>query len=160
TNTPGASITLPSSPNSLVFAPAGGKAFLGSANGLMIFTPGGSSTASTVVQLSNVPGKVLAISLDGTQVVVGDALSIPNQVYIVTQPASGNPIATPLLIPGAIAGAFSPDGLKAFIIGKATASDSNADTLYVYSTAQALKTVPLGTPVNTVSFYANGSLAY
>jgi hypothetical protein len=163
TNTPGASTTLPSSPNSLVFAPptsANSRAFMGSANGLMIFTAGGASTAATVAQLNNVPGKVLAVSLDGTQVIVSDTLSSPNQVYIVNQPSTGNAIATPLLIPGATAAAFSPDGLKAFIVGKSSPSDLNPDTLYVYSTVHALQTIPLGTAVNSVSFYANGSLAY
>ena len=160
TNTPGASTTLPSSPNSFVFAPDGKKAYLGSAGGLMAFTPSGASTSATVSQLNNAPGKVLAVSLDSTQVVVSDTLSNPNQVYIVNQPSTGNPSTTPLLIAGATAAAFSPDGMKAFIIGKASPSDPNSDTLYVYSSLQALKTVPLGTAANSVSFYANGALAY
>jgi hypothetical protein len=76
-----------------------------------------------------------------------------------------------LLIPGATAAAFSPDGLKGFILGKASENDPtkndpvNSDTLYVYSTVLAVQTVPLdptaiGTTANAVSFYANGALAY
>lgn len=160
TNAAGVSTTLPSSPNSLVFSLAKSttanvnKAFLGSSAGLMIFTPGGTSTSSTVSQLSNVPGKVLAVSVDGDKVIVSDTLSNPNQVYVVSGLASttGAPTSTALLISGATAAAFSPDGLKAFITA--------GNTLYVYSTVQALATVPLAAPSNAVSFYANGALAY
>jgi len=163
TNTPGASVTLPSSPNSFVFSASSSKAYLGSSAGLMIFNPAnvGSTSTNPVTQVNNVPGKVLAVSIDGTQAVVSDTLSNPNQVYMVNQPATGNASATPLLIPGATAAAFSPDGLKAFIVGKSSQSDPNAgDALYVYSSLQALKVIPLSSPANAVSFYANGALAY
>ena len=159
TNAPGISTTLPSSPNSLVFAPVAGtgtnaaiKAYLGSSAGLMIFSAGTSATAGTVNQLSNVPGKVLAVSLDGDKVVVSDIKSIPNQVYIVSGLTGSSTNSVPLLISGVNAAAFSPDGLKAFLIG--------GSTMYVYSASLALKTVTLPTTANTVSFYANGSLAY
>ncbi len=151
-NTPGASTTLPSSPNSFVFAATTNKAYLGSSAGLMTFDPGATGGTNPVTQMNNVPGKVLAVSLDGTQIVVSDTQSTPNQVYIVTQPKSGAATTTPLLITGATAAAFSPDGLKAFI--------TSGSTLYVYSPSQALKTIPLASAVNSVSFYANGSLAY
>ncbi len=149
-NVVGASSTLPSSPNSFVFNPQGTKAFLGSDEGLMVFTPGSATGTNPVNQLSSVPGKVLAVSLDGNKVVVADTKSSPNQVYIVDQGTNGS--TTPLFISGATAAAFSPDGLKAFITA--------GSTLYVYSTLQALKTVPLNGPANAVAPYANGSLFY
>jgi hypothetical protein len=152
TNTPGSSATLPSSPNSFVFSPTGSKAYLGSAAGMMIFSPAAASGTNPVTQLNNVPGKVLAVSLDGNKIVVSDTLSNPNQVYIVDQSATGTTPLTPLLISNATAAAFSPDGVKAFITA--------GNTLYVYSTVQALKTIPLSAAVNAVSFYANGALAY
>ena len=151
-NTAGSSTTLPSSPNSLVFAPTGKPAYLGSSGGLMIFDPTAASGTNPVTQKSNVPGKVLAVSLDGNKVVVSDTLSNPNQVYIVDQTSGSAAPLTALLISGATAAAFSPDGLKAFITA--------GSTLYVYSTMQALKTIPLSAAVNAVSFYANGALAY
>lgn len=151
-NTAGSSTTLPSSPNSLVFAPTGKPAYLGSSGGLMIFDPTAASGTNPVTQKSNVPGKVLAVSLDGNKVVVSDMLSNPNQVYIVDQTSGSAAPLTSLLIPGATAAAFSPDGLKAFITA--------GSTLYVYSTVQALKTIPLSAAVNAVSFYANGASAY
>ncbi len=152
TNTPGGSITLPSSPNSFVFSPTGSKAYLGSSAGLMTFDPAAAAGANSVTQMSNVPGRVLAVSLDGTKVIVSDTLSNPNQVYIVDQAGSTAAPPTALLISGATAAAFSPDGLKAFITA--------GNTLYVYSTVQALKTISLPAPANAVSFYANGALAY
>lgn len=148
-NVVGASTTLPSSPNSFVFNQQGTKAFLGSDEGLMIFNPG-STTATT--QLTNVPGKVLAVSLDGNRVVVADTKSSPNQVYVVDASTATTSVTASLFITGATAAAFSPDGLKVFVTA--------GNTLYVYSTLQALQTVALNGPVNAVAPYANGSLLY
>jgi hypothetical protein len=153
TNAAGNSATLPSSPNSMLFAPTGKSIFLGSSAGLIIFNPAATGSANPVSQLASAPGKVLAVSLDGDKVIVSDTLSNPNQVYVVSGfSGTGAAVATPLLIPGATAAAFSPDGLKAFITA--------GSTLYVYSTVQSLKTIPLAAPANAVSFYANGALAY
>jgi hypothetical protein len=161
TNAPGVSTTLPSSPNSLIFSPvaasgtgtsSGLRAYLGSSAGLMIFTPGTSTTGGTLLQLSDVPGKVLAVSLDGDKAVVSDTRSVPNQVYIVSGVLGSARTVVPLLLPGVTAASFSPDGLKAFLVA--------SNTLYVYSNSLALKTVALPAPETAVSFYANGSLAY
>ena len=149
-NLVGASSTLPSSPNSFLFNPQGTKAFLGSDEGLMILSPGAASGTNPVTQLNNVPGKVLAVSLDGNKVIVADTKSSPNEVFIVDQGTSGT--ITSEFISGATAGAFSPDGLKAFITA--------GNTLYVFSTLEALKTVPLNGPANAVAPYANGALLY
>jgi trimeric autotransporter adhesin len=149
-NLVGASSTLPSSPNSFLFNPQGTKAFLGSDEGLMILSPGAASGTNPVTQLNNVPGKVLAVSLDGNKVIVADTKASPNEVFIVDQGTSGT--ITSEFISGATAGAFSPDGLKAFITA--------GSTLYVFSTLEALKTVPLNAPANDVAPYANGALLY
>jgi len=148
-NVVGASTTLPSSPNSFVFNQQGTKAFLGSEEGLMIFSPGATGTAT---QLTGVPGKVLAVSFDGNNVVVADAKSNPNQVYVVDASTAAPVVTASLFISGATASAFSPDGLKVFIAA--------GSSLYVYSTLQALQTVPLNGPANAVAAYANGALLY
>jgi uncharacterized protein YjdB len=153
-NVVGSSSTLPSSPNSFVFIPAGTKAFLGSDAGLMTFTPG---STSSVPQMNNVPGKVLALSLDGNKIIVSDTKSIPNQVYIIDQASGSTAPLTSLFISGAAAAAFSPDGLKAFILGQQAFP---GDTLYVYSAFQTLKKIALSSSANAVSPYANGALAY
>src|SRR5438270_2708783 len=72
TNTAGTAISLPQQPLSLTFNSAGTKAYLGSANGLMIFDAATNVVTATV---SNAPGRVLAISPDGNQIITssGDA---------------------------------------------------------------------------------------
>jgi hypothetical protein len=162
TNAPGLATTLPSSPNSFIFSPLAGtsrtgsaaalKGFLGSSAGLMVFSVGTSTTAGTIAQLQNVPGKVLAVSLDGDKVIVSDTKSNPNQVYVVSGFLSSNETVVPLLLPNVNAAAFSPDGLKAFLISGAT--------MYVYSPSQAMKTVALPASENAVSSYVNGALIY
>lgn len=148
-NTVSASSTLPSSPNSFVFAPGGSKAFLGSAAGLMTFTPG----TATIPQFNNIPGKVLAVSSDGNHIIVSDTVSSPNQVYIVDVSSATAPrITASVFISGATAASFSSEGLRAFIIG--------ANNLYVYSTLLPQKTVPLAGIANAVAPFANGALSY
>jgi hypothetical protein len=151
-NVVGASSTLPSSPNSFVFNPEGTKGFLGSDEGLMIFSPGAASGTNAVTQLNNVPGKVLAVSFDGNKIVVTDTKSTPNQVFVVDVTAATPSVTASLFITGAAAATFSPDGLKTFITA--------GNTLYVYSSQQALKTVALSAAANAVAPYANGSLIY
>jgi len=161
TNAAGNSVTLPSSPNSFIFSPTSLKAYLGSSSGLMVFTPTASTTTSPITQYTSIPGKVLAVSLDGNTAVVSDTLSIPNQVYVVTNLESGTPAPSPLLINSATAAAFSPDGLKIFILGNPTPSNPTVPpTLYVYSTVLALKQIPLSAPATAASFYTNSALAF
>jgi trimeric autotransporter adhesin len=151
-NTVGNSTTLPSSPNTFIFAPSGSKAFLGSDEGLITFTPG---TASTVTQMNNVPGKILAISPDSNKLIVSDTKSIPNQVYILGNlgaSGSASPTTTSLLITGATAAAFSPDAVRAYIVA--------GKTLYVFSDSLPLKAITLGGTANGVGSYANGALGY
>ncbi len=163
TNAPGLSTTLPSSPNSLIFSPLPGttsagkaaalKAFLGSSAGLIVFSAGSLTAAGTVTQLTNVPGKVLAVSVDGDKVIVSDTRSIPNQVYIVTGLlGTTSPTIVPLLLTGVRAADFSPDGLKVFLI--------SGSTMYVYSSSRAMKTIALPAVETAVSSYVNGSLIY
>lgn len=158
-------IVLPATPNSLVFSKLGNQAFLGTdsgqfgSRGLMIVNVSG--TTPTVTQNTSVIGKVLAVSGNGnsstgaTKVVVADNISIPNQVYIYDSMAN---TSVPLAITGATAAEFSPDGFKAFI----AAHDPTAgtDTLYVYSTLDALKAIPLTGPVNEVAFHPTGAVGY
>jgi len=156
-NVVGGSGTLPSSPNSFLFNPQGTKAFLGSDEGLMVFSPTAASGTNPVSQVNNVPCKVLAVSFDCNKVIVADTKSSPNQVYIVDASSATPAITASLFITGATAAAFAPDGLKAFI----TAGNTTiGNTLYVYSTLEALKTVPLNGPANAVAPYANGALLY
>jgi hypothetical protein len=161
-NTPGTAVTLPATPNSLVFDPSGAKAYLGtdfafsSSKGLMQITA--SASPPTTAQFPSVTGKVLAVSPEGKKVIVSGA--DPN-----TPPTSGTPAPTQVIvfdttsntpstlpIAGATAAAFSSDALKAFIIAE--------NTLYIYSTQDALQTAPLTAPATDVMFLGNGIAGY
>jgi hypothetical protein len=150
-------VVLPSAPNSFIFDPLGKKGYLGSTQGLMVFTPGGASGTSPITQYNSAPGKLLAVSNDGNTALVGDTVSVPNQVYLVDTSGTTASLIS-LQIPGATAAAFSPDGFKIFIIGNPVGS--NASTLYVYSPFESLKSIPLSGPTKAVGFYANGGFAY
>jgi hypothetical protein len=150
-NTLGTTVNLPATPNSLVFDGLGTKAYIGTNSGLL-----GSkgltvldASSNTVTQFTSTPGKVLAVSLDGSKVIVSDTADIPNQVFVFDTALNIN-IA--FSITGATAADFSPDSLKAYIIA--------GSTLYVYSKLDALQTIPLRAPANDVSFFAEGAFAY
>jgi hypothetical protein len=150
--TVGAPINLPATPNSLVFNRQGTIAYLGTdrgelgTKGLMVL-----NAPATITEFTSVTGKVLAVSPDGNTVIVSDTLATPNQVFIfITNGASHSSVA--LNITGATAADFSPDNLKAYIVA--------GNTLYVYSTLEALKTIHLNAPTNDVSFHPTGAFAY
>jgi hypothetical protein len=156
----GTILSLPRTPNSIMFNHvAAGRLYIGSNQGLMFADVGGSNPTATLVSSSPTPcnvalcGKVLAISNDGKLVVVSDTVSTPSQVYIFNGGSSTAPID--LIIPGetATAAAFSPDQLKVFIL-------TNTGNMYVYSTVDALTSVPIATSVTDVKFSADGSFAY
>ena len=70
---------------------------------------------------------------------------------------------SPLLIDSVTTAAFSPDGLKIFLVSNPSSvhpGNTTPSTLYVYSSIFATKPVPLSAPANAVGFYPNGSLAY
>jgi hypothetical protein len=175
TNLAGNPITFPEPPNSLVFDPAGDKAYAGSEFATMLITASnlGSASASPFSTFNTARGKVLAVSQNGNLAVLSDTPSCtaipacpPNQVYVITAASASSAAVTPLNISGANAAAFSPDGLKAFIIGcKAGASQcpNGGDTLYVFSTLQALQTIPLSmsaVSATSVAFSSNGAFAF
>lgn len=157
---------IPVSPNSFLFDPAGDKLFMGSDFGAETVNPANfSGNTSAFTTLGTVTGKVLAVSNNGNSAVFSDTIHNPNQVYVVqTAPTS---VTTPLNISSATTAAFSPDGLKAFIVG-----GTNATSLYVYSPLQALQqyvatTTPptnpqfnLAGPADAIAFSPNGAFAY
>src|SRR5437879_12150815 len=110
----------------------------------------------TVNTFNAVTGKVLAVSPDGNKAVVSDtsitATHAQQDVSIFDQANSGSHVD--LLISGVTAADFSPDGLKVYMVG------ANTNNLYVYSSADGLKTIPLTAPTNDVSFFSNRTFAY
>jgi hypothetical protein len=165
-DTVGNPVGLPATPNSLVFDRQGAKAYMGTdfsffgSRGLMVVTV---ATPPTVAQFKSVTGKVLTVSPDGKKVILSGA--DPNAVPI---PGSNTPppptqvivfdtaggAGTTLPIVGATAADFSPDSLKAFIAA--------GSSLYVYSTQDTLKKIPLPptAPATAVSFAPEGGFAF
>ncbi len=157
TNLQGGATQIPAPPNSLMFDPAGDKAYMGSEFGAAAITLGSSLGFTPLpapgTTLGLVTGKVLAVSGNGNVAIFSDTVSTPNQVYVVSTALSST---TPLNINSATAAAFSPDGLKAFILG------DGGTTLYVYSTLQSLqlaKPKPLPTPATAIVFNSTGAFA-
>jgi hypothetical protein len=153
--------TMPTPPNSLIFDPAGDKAYAGSQFGAFMITVaniGGSTSPFTLFPnpastLGVVTGRVLAASPNGDLAIFSDTVSTPNTVYVVNT-ASTTSSSTPLTINAATTAAFSPDSSKAFILG------NGGNTLYIYSTLQALQTVTLTAPANTIAFNSTGAYAF
>jgi hypothetical protein len=157
----GAIVSVPRTPNSMMFNHvSAARVYLGSDQGLMYADVTASSPSVVEVSNASTPcnvslcGKVLTISNDGKFVVVADTVSTPSQVYIYD---SSSTTSTPvdLIIPGetATAAAFSPDQLKLFIL-------TSTGKMYVYSTVDALTSVPIATTATDVKFSADGSFAY
>jgi hypothetical protein len=155
---PGSENPIPTSPNSLLFDPAGDRAFMGSDFGAVMIAPANfGSNNNPFTGLGTVTGKVLASSNNGSTGIFSDTIHTPNQVYVVNAGNTNSLSASALNIPQAVAGAFSPDGLKAFIFG------NGGSSLYVFSQLQALQG-PInlaGTAgANTVAFSSNGAFAF
>lgn len=153
--------SLPNPPNSLMFDPAGDKAYLGSQYGAALVTTSslGSSSSNPFsalpaagTPLNLVTGRILAVSPTGNQAIFSDTVSIPNQVYVVSTASGASSI--PENINSAIAAAFSPDSLEAYILG------DGGNTLYTYSTLLGLQTYPpLTAAANAVAFSSSGAFA-
>lgn len=156
----GAENFLPSSPTSLMFDLAGDKAYMGSeVQAVSINAANLGSSTSAFGSIGTVTGKIIGISHNGNIAVFSDTTLNPNQVFVVNTTTAGSPTVTPYPITGATAAGFSPDGLKAYIYGL---SSNGSPNLYVYSSLQALQTIPLavGTTVDSVVFSSNGAFAY
>jgi hypothetical protein len=163
----GSENTLPDSPNSFLFDPAGDKILMGSDFGAQLINPTNFGSGSNPYSsLGSITGKAIATNNNGTVSVFSDTLHSPNQVYIVNGASSTSISASALNIPGATTAAFSPDGLKTFILGGA-----GGNSLYIYSPFQALQqylpTTPptnpqllLSGPANSVVFSPNGAFAF
>jgi hypothetical protein len=152
----GSAISLPDSPNSLLFDLAGDRAYMGSEFGALQVTPSNfNSSNNPFSSLGTVNGRVLAVSNNGTSAVFSDTVHTPNQVYVVNSGNSNSVSAQPFNISEAVTAGYSPDGLKAFIVG------DSGTSLYVYSTLQALQgPISLSEPANSVAFSPNGAFVF
>lgn len=176
TNIAGSATPLPTPPNSLMFDPAGDRAYMGSQYGAAVLNPGSLGSTSSAFTLLPAPGtefglitgRVIGVSQNGGLAIFSDTVSTPNQVYVanVTSSASSSSSSSsssstttssstvPLNINNATTATFSPDGLKAFILA------NGGNSLYVYSTLQnLLAPILLPSPANSIVFNSSGTFA-
>jgi hypothetical protein len=144
TNTAGTAITLPGSPNSMVFNRAGTKAYLGSTVGLILFDV---ATNAVTASVSSVTGTVLAVSPDGVKVIVSDTAASPARVFVFDTSASTQ---QSFALAGVTAADFAPDNSKAFL--------TNGSTVYEFSVTSGLKTLTFAG--SGVAFAPQASVAY
>lgn len=143
TNTAGTAITLPSQPNSIIFVPLAGQAFLGSSGGLITLN----AVTNTVTQNTALPGKVLAVSPDASLVLIADT----NAVYSVNVGASGS--TNTLAIAGATAAAFTPDSSRVYIVA--------GNALYLYSpNSSSFGVISLSAAANDVAVVPSAAFAF
>jgi hypothetical protein len=153
-NTLGSTSILSATPDSMLFDRQGAKIYLGTDTGLLGsrgLSIVNASSSGQVSQYTAAPGKALAVSPDGTKVIVSDTKDTPNRVFVVDTTTTV-PTSIALPIAGATAAGFSPDSVKAFIVG--------GSTLYVYSKVDSLQTIPLAAPATDVAFLAEGAVGY
>jgi hypothetical protein len=152
-NAVGNLLTLPATPNSLLFDGQGTSAYLGTNSGQFGTVGLAAITTSTnsLGQFVSVPGKVLAVSPDGAKIIISDTSPAdgPNRVFVFDTTTATSPT---FQITGATAAAFSPDSLKAYILA--------GSSLWVYSKIDGMQNIALGAPANDVSFLAEGAFAY
>lgn len=135
----GSPIRLPYVPNSMIIDPSGSILYFGTYRELMVYS---AATNSLTTQDASVPGVVLAVSPDGSTLVINDQQRQVIYLYSTGAGASssestGGTTAPSSSIISSISGlatraAFSPDGKNAYIVGP--------DALYVYNSATAWST--------------------
>lgn len=151
----GNSNPLPVAPNSFLFDPTGSRVWMGSDFGAEIVNPANfGTTNSAFTSLGTVTGTVLAASPIGALAAFSDTIHTPNQVYIVN--GSNATSSTALNIPSATLAAFSPEGLKAFIVG-----GNSGTSLYIYSPIQALQgPIALAGTAKAIAFSPNAAFTF
>jgi hypothetical protein len=158
TNTFGIPVLVPRAPNSFLMNPQGTKGFLGSSHGLLVLDTAGNSFTN----LSAATGKAIAVSPDGTRVVVLEASTTPNQIFVINTSSGA---VTQIVLPGTTGdyltkayAAFSPDSLKSYIAVDPESSGNGV--LFIESSLAAVKTISLGTTPAGVAFLPSGAYAY
>jgi hypothetical protein len=142
-----------------VFDHAGVRAFIGTSAGLAILDTA-SSTASLVTPVPI--GKVLAVSNDGTRVLISNSANDPStgtpidpfpseqRLWVFDQSSS---TITTFIVPGSFAAAFNADGFRAYAVG------SNGN-LAIFSPLLSLLTTTIGGSSTDITSLASGPFVY
>jgi len=155
----GTTIFLPGFPNSMLFDRAGTTGFIGTSNGLASLN----TATNAVTLISPIPiGKVLAVSADGSQVIISNAAIDPStgnpidpfpseqRVWLFNK---GNNTITTFILTGAVAANFDDDGFRAYV----AASNGN---VYVLSSQLSPVTVATGGVNTDVTQLPSGPFVY
>jgi trimeric autotransporter adhesin len=173
----GTAINLPGTPNSLVFNTLGTKGYMGTTAGFAVLD----TTANAAALIDPFVGKVLAVSPDGNIVILSNAAQAPDPVSGVVGPiqpvgpsqrlvifnAAASTIQS-LVLPGAVAAAFTSDSFKAYIAVDCTHNTgptpvTPCPSAYVISPLSSLQSITLSTGIATATgsaTIASGPFAY
>jgi hypothetical protein len=159
----GSPLGLPGVPNSIVFTRAGDKAYIGTNVGLAVLD----ATAKTVtVAADKALGKVLAISPDGTKVIVSNAANDPSTGAPIEPNASNqrvwvfdssNSTLTTFIAAGVATATYDDDGFRAYLL-----TNNGSGTFFVFSPLLTFLTTSLGDTSNSTAAttLASGPFAY
>lgn len=159
TSTPalGTAITLPGTPNSLVFGTGGTDAYMGSSSGLMHFSV---ANNNVFIVDPSITGKVLAVSPNATKVIVSNAAKDPQGNVIEPNPANqrvwvfdlSTSTTQAFVLSGAVAAAIDNDGFRDYIV-----TNDGSGNVYVFSPALTLQTISVaGTHSDAAPLPSNG----
>lgn len=136
TGTPGSTVRLPFVPNSMVMDQVGSNLYFGSPRELMVYSTNGNSLTR---QDTSVPGVVLAVSPNGSYLLVND--QIRGVFYLYN--TSGSILST---FGGlGAAAAWTQDSNTLYIVDSATLGGNHTNTLYVHDTNSGWSTYDLTT---------------
>ncbi len=135
TGNPGATVRLPYVPNSMVMDRRGNSLYFGSDRELMIYS---TAANSLTTQNTTVPGVVLAVSPNASQVLVNDQM---RGLFYLYNTSSSSPITT---FGGlGAAASWTPDSNTLYIVDSAAIGGNHTNTLYVYNADTGWSTYPL-----------------
>lgn len=160
--TAGTALTLPGTPNSLIFTPDGATGYMGTSAGIAVFNTG----TNIVTLAAPFVGKALAVAPDGSVAIFSNAASVPDPITGAVGPiepdgpsqrvlvlTASNNSAASFVLPGAVAAAFTGDSSKAFIA-------TNTGNVYVFSPTTSQQTISIGGVSNDVTTVAAGPYAF
>ncbi len=124
TGTIGSTVRLPYVPNSMVMDRAGVSIYFGSSHELMVYS---TATNSKAAEYAGLPGVVLAVSPNGTQVLVNDPV---RKVFYL---AASNGSTTSTFGGLGTSANWTPDGKTLYVTDSAAAAPGHTDTMYVYN---------------------------
>lgn len=149
TNAVGAPIQLPYVPNSMVISTDGASIYMGSATELMVFS---TTTNALTKQDTTVPGNVLAVSPDGTTLVITD----PTRQLIYLYTVASASLSAPSQGGVATHAQFSPDSQTVYITTTAGSQVLVHSTFTGWTTTSTTAT-DVAVTVPSVGAYLAGS---